>query len=292
MKNFKILAQMLTLITGLLFFAGCQQDETVSPNSAIDQRYDSPIVSPSTRPTTFYGLGTKNELYTYTTSPLTKQDEVMLNGLQKEETMRSIDIRPATKELYGISDQDRIYRIDPSNGSVKPVSEKSFIPGVDAAVVGFDFDSKEDRIVVMAEDGQALKINPDNGQTEDIDAAVIPSQTGTNSVAHSGSSTTMAEPTLYTVDGSSGKVYRVDSGGNPILVGPTGLKMAGDAGFDITKDGTAMGAFLASGVVPDASGTHDDLSEEDFRVYTIDLKSGSATNLGRVSPMIGMAVKQ
>lgn len=116
------------------------------------------------------------------TSPSTILRSAPITGLQGGETLVGIDFRPKDGEIYGITDQSRVYRIEyrPSGGigsfatatristlslaktdgtpSPSPVS----LTGVN---FGVNFDPVADRLRVVSQDGQNLRINVDTGAT-------------------------------------------------------------------------------------------------------------------------------
>src|SRR5687768_15555537 len=167
MRNLKLFGQFLVLLTGLLFFAGCQQEESLSPiDNSIDERNSSFTAYPNV---TFYGLSSMNELYTYRSGPpVTMLSSTMIRGLRDGEMLMAIDIRPATKVLYGVSNANMIYTINTAAGTdayglATPVSTTPFSPGIDGSVVGFDFDPRLDRIRLVTDNGQNVRISPTTG---------------------------------------------------------------------------------------------------------------------------------
>lgn len=297
MRNLKLFGQFFVLMSGILFFTGCQQDETVAP---IDERSTTAYSAPSVN---FYGLGTANELYSYRSGPpATLISEVPIRGLRDGESMVAIDVRPSTKALYGVSNLSSLYTINPSTGMATPVSTSglgtsgsstTFNPLLDGSAVGMDFNPKTDRITLLTDKGQQLTVSPTSGQV--IQAAGPSSNviTGVNSIAYSNSTTsTTSGSTMYGVNRTDGKLYRLSS--TPTAVGSTGMTMTEDGGgFDISRTGTALGVYNASQKTSTLSSTPpaDDPTEEAFRLYNISLRNGQATSMGKVLPMLGVAIQ-
>jgi hypothetical protein len=284
-------------MTGLLFFAGCQKDDAASPANSIDERSTTTYVSSMN----LYGLGTSNELYSYRSGPpATYMSETQIRGLREGEQMLAIDVRPATKQLYGVSNMSALYKIDPVTGVATPAAQSgtgtsgsstptTFNPALDGSTVAMDFNPQTDRLKVMTDKGQNLTINPTTGQVTNVGIATS-STYGINSIGYSNNFTGTAGTSLYNMDAPTGKLYRMSSTGSQTLVGTTGLTMTGDGGFDISRNGQAVGAYLAShplgyGTAPDAQ------AEEAYRLYLISLKNGQITDLGKVKPMIGVAIQ-
>jgi hypothetical protein len=183
MKNFKLFAQMLALLSGLLFFAGCQQEEIATPNSSIGERGDASFSTYSAPSMTFFGLGTENQIYKYNTNPVELQNVAPLKGLRPGERMLAIDYRSTNGILYGLSSLNILYKIDPISGAVTVVGQ--ITSSLDGDEVGFDFIPKEDRISVMTNTGQTLKIDPNTGAVVGS-TTVSPTvtQVGVNALAH------------------------------------------------------------------------------------------------------------
>lgn len=276
MRNFKLFAQTLTLLTGLLFFAGCQQDDIISPNSSLSDRDNSFSTYSATGD--HYGLGTANELYTFSTRPsFTLLTTVQIQGLSVGEQMLAIDVRPINRALYGVSNFSKIYLIDPGSGMTKSVSRNPFIPAIDGSSIGFEFNSGTDRITLMTDKGQGLEIHPTTGLVVRTTAAPL----GTVGVADFNGYT-------FGID-ASGNVMSIDMNGNGKVVGSTGLTIVGDGGLD--SNFGALAVFQASGDVHNASGIPDDPTQVAYRLYRIDLSNGQTSSLGVVTPMIGIAAK-
>ncbi len=296
MRNFKLFGQLLTLCTGLLFFTGCQQDESVSPlNGSIEERNSSTTAYPNVL---FYGLGPSNELYTYRSGPpATEVSSVMITGLRTEEFILAIDVRPATRGLYGVSNQSMIYTINGSTGVATAVSQTPFTPAIEGSTIGFDFNPMVDRMRLVTDKGQNLRIHPTTGQVVGVDLAINGPVVAVNSVAYSNNNAGASGTSLYDVDVLEGKLYRQNANaGSLVLVGSTGLTIVGEGGFDISRTGAALGVYLASGRPSFGSsggigGTSDDTTQEAYRLYSMNLRTGQATSLGKVRPMIGLAIQ-
>lgn len=298
MRNLRLFSQFLALITGLLFFAGCQQDDIASPgNASLDERNSSTLAYPNHN---FYGLSSTNELYTYRSGPpATMLTSVPITGLRDEEMMMAIDIRPINRVLYGVSNMNYIYTIGTDAfgmvpvGTATAVSQTPFTPAIDGTVVGFDFDPRLDVIRIVTDNGQNLRISPTTGQVVGVD--VILSAGGTtpaiNAIAYSNNFAGTLGTTLYDIDMKDGKLYRQSSNlGGLTLVGSTGLIINGEGGFDISRRGVALAVFLASGT-SGGLGTDPNLLNEAYRLYGINLRTGQATSLGEVRNLIGIAIQ-
>lgn len=285
MKSFKLLSQVLAIVMSLLFFVGCQQ-ETVVPDNAqqIEERgYSNTTVAyyPSVN---FYALGPSNMLYTYRSGPpATLTGKTQVTGLADGEALLAIDVRPATKVLYGVTNMNSIYVIRVLNGvaTATKVSTEPFTPGIAGSTLGFDFNPTTDQITLITDANQNLKIDPVSGKVVSVDGPIKLQMVG---AAYWGA-------TLFDIEMSEGRLIKQDpTSGALTLVGTTGLIIRGDGGFDISANGQGLAVFL-SGLTSASSTVPSTNTREAYRLYNINLKTGKATNLGEVLPIIGIAIQ-
>jgi hypothetical protein len=119
-----------------------------------------------------YGLTTANRLLQFNSSnPCVIIAQPRVTGLQKNEQLYGIDFRPATGQLYGLGSSSRIYVIDPQSGQATPVVAQPFSPKLQGKFFGFDFNPTVDRIRVVSDKGQNLRLHPDLGTVVDFDPA-------------------------------------------------------------------------------------------------------------------------
>jgi hypothetical protein len=300
MKNLKLFSQVLVLMTGLLFFVGCQQDE-ITP-ADLDERTTTTTAYPNVN---VYGLGTANELYLYRSGPpATYVSTTMITGLRDGEQMLAIDFNPLNGKLYGVSSMDMIYTINLSSsfgsapaGSVTKVSQTPFTPSLEGTTVAMDINPRTGQIHLITDKGQNLRLSSSTGQVVAVDIALSSgsSTTAINSAAFSNNYSGTYGTTLYDVDMLGGNLYRqAASGGSLTLVGSTGLTISGEGGLDISRNGSAFAVYNAQGPRPTFSSTptsYDDTSEMAYRLYGISLRNGAATSLVKTLPMIGIAVQ-
>src|SRR5687768_3270747 len=112
----------------------------------------------------FYGLTASNQLIKYNGNAVESQlADVTVTGLQSGETLLAIDFRPATGQLYGLGSTSRLYAINLMSGAATPAGATPFVPAIDGSVVGFDFNPTVDRIRVVTDSGQNLRLHPETG---------------------------------------------------------------------------------------------------------------------------------
>lgn len=284
----------LSLSTMFLFinflFTGCQQEELATPdqNESIEERNSTTVYGPNI---TFYGLGITNMLHTYRSGPpATEIASIFIRGMKEGEQMLAIDIRPATKVLYGVSNMSFIYTINPSTGVATPVSQTPFSPSIEGTTVAFDFNPVYDRIQLITDKGQNIQISPATGQV--IYATYFVNQTiAINGSAFASNYSGAYSTSLYSIDAQSDRLYRQNPfNGYLTVVGATGLQISGEGGFDISRSGVALGVFYATSN-SNTIGTDSSAEEQEaYRLYMINLHTGQAKSLGRVKPLIGIAI--
>ncbi|WP_242582315.1 DUF4394 domain-containing protein [Hymenobacter telluris] len=230
-----------------VFFAltGCEKEmddySQGAPGSSIssDQR-DVPF--------SFYALAGGSKLAFFAAGSTEQAaSTVTITGLQAGETILSIDFRPATGQLYGVSSASRLYVLNPQTGAARAVGAGPFTPAVSGAIAGFDFNPTVDRIRLVTNTGQNLRLNPETGTVAAVDGSIngaagasIAAVAYTNNVA--GATTT----TLYDIDVAGQKLYvqNPPNNGTLVEVGDLKLKVTGEGGFDIAPGtNTALGLF-------------------------------------------------
>ena len=106
-------------------------------------------------------------------TPATIRTTATVTGLQAGENLLGIDFRPADGQLYGVGSTGRIYTL---NGATGAATLKSSL-AADAADTtapytalagtqfGVDFNPLADRLRIVSDTGQSLRINVDTGAT-------------------------------------------------------------------------------------------------------------------------------
>ena len=223
-----------------------------------------------------YGLTDDSRLVTFkVATPNTLVANVAISGLASGERLLGIDIRPKDGLLYGISSTARLVTIDPATG-VATVKATLAADAADAtapytAIAGtafaVDFNPVADRLRVIGNTGQSLRINVDTGATttdgaiNGSGAPVVTAAAYTNSFA----GTTATQ--LFDIDTASASLalQNPPNDGTLVNVGLLNVAVAGDAGFDIAggANGLALAALRTTAAGPSA-------------LYRIDLATGAA----------------
>lgn len=251
-----MLKSRILLILAIVSFVSCKKDdpimETLVPGP--DQ-----IV---------YAINANNELIRFNAkTPGTSISKMPIAGIVAGEKLLSIDFRPATGELYSVSSASKIYVINQNDGTSRIIGAGAFTPAISGTIASIDFNPTVDRIRLVTNTGQNLRLHPETGAVAATDGAInggtTPVITGvayTNSFA--GASTTV----LFDIDQASGKLYRQDPPNNGTLVeiGNLDVSFTGNAAFDITPDNTALLAVANA-------------------FYTVNLTTGKSSKVGNTT---------
>lgn len=218
-----------------------------------------------TEPVAYAADGANNLLIfnPFNPNPIVKS----ITGLQSGETLYGIDFRPANGQLYAIGSTSRLYTINTSTGAAALVGSGPFSPALTGSDVGFDFNPTVDRIRVVSNMGQNLRLNPNDGTVAAIDGNLNPGPVNVTAAAYTNNFAGATTTVLYDINTRTGAMlFRQNppNSGGLEMVGSLGLDAEGGNGFDIGGASNVGYALLRSG------GT--------TRLYTVNLMSGAATN--------------
>lgn len=188
-----------------------------------------------------------------------------ITGLQPGENIVGIDMRPATGQLYALGSSSRLYAINMSSGAAALVGAGAFSTLLTGTSFGFDFNPTVDRIRVVSNTGQNLRLNPNDGTIAAIDAVLNPGTPMVSGVAYTNNFAGAATTVLYDIDPLTDKLYMQNPPNNGTLVeaGPLGINVDTDNGFDIGGTSGKAYAVLTVGAAT--------------KLYMINLATGSAT---------------
>lgn len=197
---------------------------------------------------------------------------VVLSGVTGK--LVGIDRRPADGKLYGVSGSE-VYTLDPTDGAATLVSTLT-VPFDGDTRSGVDFTPQLDRLRLVSVDGRNLRVNVALGATAvdkplayaagDPHFGVRPHITASG---YGNNRPDVATTTLFEIDSGLDVLVVQDPANDGVLktVGPLGVDVPDEAGFDIITDEQGHDSPWA------AWGT---------TLYTIDLKTGHATEVGPI----------
>lgn len=278
-----------------------------TPNSATVTITDNDSAVPALA-ATIYGVTLANHLIRFSSAtPGTVDLDVAITGLQAGETILGLDARPGTlgldprpvaRQLYALGSTGRVYRLNPVTGAATQVSTLTGAT-LSGTSFGVDFNPIPDRLRVVSDADQNLRVNVDTGAVTtdtalayaagDAAAGQNPNVVG---VAYTNNFSGTTTVTLYGIDSARDTLVRQGSvDGSPVspnsgqlfTVGALGVDTSDVVGFDIaSRTGTAFAA-LTTALSPDGPAGS--------RLYTINLTTGAATlvgNIGGDSPVRGI----
>ena len=155
-----------------------------------------------------------------------------------------------------------------------------FTPVLSGATFGFDFNPVVDRIRVVSNTGQNLRLNPDTGAVAAVDAALNPGAPNVVGSAYTNNFAGATTTTLYAIDATTDQllIQNPPNAGTLVPVGPLGPDVADAVGFDISANDNRAFAIVTVG------GTSG--------LVTINLTTGAATPVGVMpgGPFRGLTV--
>lgn len=166
-----------------------------------------------------------------------------IKGLAAGDKVVGIDVRPATGQLYALGSTSRLYVLDPITGATRLVGNGPFAPALQGTSFGFDFNPVADRVRVVSNARQNLRLNPDTGNAQTDGAlAYKPGDAGAgtapvvDTAAYANSTPDATATTLLGLEGAKDALVRVDPPNTGTLntVGALGLDLRENAGFDLT----------------------------------------------------------
>lgn len=244
--------------------------------------------SPAQADATVYALTAGNSLISFNMlTPGTILRTVAITGLAQGEAIVGIDFRPRNNQLYAVSSLNRVYTINLSTGATTAISPSAFTPPLTGNSYGVDFNPVPDRIRLVSDAEQNLRLHPDTGAvagtdsnlayaTGDANAAANPNIVGAGYTNNFNGATTT---TLYVIDSNLDILARQGSpGGAPVspnsgqlfTIGSLGVNTTEQVGFDII----APADMALASLTPQGATTSG--------LYSVNLATGNVTLIGGI----------
>ena len=225
------------------------------------------------------------------TTPGTLVGSADVSGLTAGESLLGIDYRPADAKLYALGSAGNVYTVEPSTGVATLKAALKAAPGDDdpfAALSGndfaVDFNPVADRLRVVSNLGQNLRINVDTGDA--ITDGLISLTGAAATVTAAGYSNAFFGTTatqLFDIDAASGLLHLQDPPNNGTLAAGLALGVNAEAvnGFDVdARNNTGYAALRVGGTQT---------------LYRVNIASGAATAVGAIAggeAIRGLALQQ
>jgi uncharacterized protein DUF4394 len=229
----------------------------------------------------FYATDTGNSLLRFSSDNPRKLRAKQITGLPAGVSIKGIDFRPASGDLYALGSDRVVYRLNPNTAIAVPEGP-SFdrMPSIlNSSNNGFDFNPTVDKIRVTSDARDNLRLNPDDGTLLSVDTMLTPADVQIVGSAYTNSSFTAfatrpAATVLYAYD-VSGPVDRLwiqnpANAGTLITPLSTGMRLRSNLGFDIAgKNNVGWVAGQERG-------------RFGSRLYRLDVNSGQTKEVGRI----------
>lgn len=188
-----------------------------------------------------------------------------ITGLQSSETILGIDMRPATGQLYALGSSSRIYTLNMASGVATAIGTAEFTPLLSGTTFGFDFNPTVDRIRIVSDMGQNLRVHPVTGVVAFTDTNLNPGSPAVSAAAYSSNVAGATATILYDIDPSTDKLFKQlpPNDGKLEEVGSLGINVEANTSFDI---GGASGIGYASLTVGSTA-----------KIYSVNLGTGAST---------------
>jgi hypothetical protein len=207
-------------------------------------------------------------------SPDRLRDVQVISGLPGGVTLRGIDFRPATGDLYGVGSDSVVYRVNPQTG-IAVAEGPAFTPALRGTSFGVDFNPTVDKIRVVSDGAQNLRLNVDEGTVLSADKDLNPGTPQVVAAGYTNSSFTATKPAatqLFVVDAARDQLLLQNPPNDGTLTMPKrlGVDVGPQTGFDIA--GADNTGYLATST-PRSRGSN---------LYRVDVTTGKTRQLGRI----------
>ena len=189
-------------------------------------------------------------------APATEVGAIAVTGVTSGETLLGIDMRPADGLLYALGSRGTLYTLDPATGKATAKSTLVAAAGDDApfaALTGtrfaVDFNPAADRLRVVSDAGQNLRINVDTGATI-TDGSISPASTSVTAAAYTNSFAGTTGTQLFGIDAAQGTLVLQDPPNDGVVNAgvPLGVVAETVNGFDIDpRTNTGYAALRVGG---------------------------------------------
>jgi hypothetical protein len=195
------------------------------------------------------GLTSDDRLICFHEKAPTQTDTIgFVTGLSTDVRLVGIDFRPATGELWALGNAGGLYVVDLRNG-VASLRSRSTI-ALTGANFGVDFNPTVDRLRVVGDDGQNLRLAVDTGAATADTSLTVTSPTVATGVVAAAYTNNDDNPntgtTLFVLDSTTDQVFiqAPPNNGSLNAVGKLALDAGSASGFDIysqRKNGPTVG---------------------------------------------------
>lgn len=229
-----------------------------------------------TKAALIYGLTCENNLISFDSA---NPGTVNFIGNISQPGIVDIDFFPVTNTLYGLTSNGNAYAIDITNANATFLSMPS---GAVSPITDFDFNPETDLIRMYGQGDQNYRMMPHTSTPPNavppgtvlFDGPFNPASVALVANAYSNNVDGAVGTTLYSIDFMTDSLM-VHSGdpqqSNVVAVGPLGIKLGSNVGFDIDPNGDAY-------------------MNDSNNLYAVNLANGQANLLGVVGDGVLAAI--
>jgi Domain of unknown function (DUF4394) len=223
------------------------------------------------------GLVDGKTLFMFDTETLAVSGSMAVTGV---DSLAGIDVRPADKQLYGVSGAGEIVTINPATGAATVTFALSeMLPSFEGAIV--DFNPMADRLRLMGADGTNFRVNPADGMVT-VDGKLAYEDAD----MHAGETPAIAAAAYTNSVGKpeATKMYDIDT----IIVALIQQTKPNDGTLAaIGKLGVSGGTSYAFDIASTPDLVNTAYLVVDNTLHTVDLESGAATAVGPIEGLEG-----
>jgi hypothetical protein len=224
-----------------------------------------------------FGLTFDNRIVTFdSANPEAILTSRIITGLADGEMLTGLDVRPATGTLYSMTTTGRLYELTVSGATYVANPTGMLTTSPSGNTFGFDFNPVPDRLRVVSDTGQNLRINVEGGAT--IVDGMITADFGPialSAVAYTNSFAGAMQTTLYGIDTVTDRLVRSL---NPNAGTYTNTNMMGDMFGPLGLSFTIQNA-VGFDISPNTGIAYLNI---DSLLWTVDLMTGRASSIGVV----------
>jgi Domain of unknown function (DUF4394) len=224
---------------------------------------------------TFLATNDQGQLLSFSADNPRRLDSLRnLTGLPPGVSLRGIDFRPATGDLYAVGSDSVVYRVNPLT-AIAVAEGPAFTPPLRGRFFGWDFNPQVDRIRLTSDANQNQRLHPDDANVVGTDTDLNPNDTSVVGSAYTNSSFSATRPTatiLYALDALDDAIYTQAPPNDGTLSQPKQLdiNVRGESGFDIAGKKNVGYVATASDRRPGAE------------LYRVDVLTGDSVRLGQI----------
>jgi trimeric autotransporter adhesin len=232
-----------------------------------------------------FALTSSNRLITFNQASPSVRSAVTITGLQSNEQVLGIDVRPKDGAVYALGSSGRVYILNPATGAATATSTLTAdatdttnpFTALSGTDYGVDFNPVVDRLRVISDTGMNLRINVDTGATitdGTLNSTGVPTRTGVTGAAYTNSFNAACRTTLFFVDSSNNRLLVTNDPNNGVVteVGALGITGGTVNGFEILTGGNGANQALVALTVGSA-----------VQLYSVSTMNGLATPLGTIT---------